>query len=874
MPEKNATPDEPLQREAIATYREAFERISTRFLSEADFRGTHAIAARSEAADALVRTLWRQCFAQAQRVPALLATGGYGRQQLFPFSDLDLLFLLEDETGENPPKQSIRRFTQQLWDCGIRVAATTRALADSLRFDPQNAEFALSAMDARFLAGNERLAKRFCGAVPSALSERDRKQLTTSLLEMTRERHARYGDTIFHLEPNVKECPGGLRDANVCGWLAQLHATPDLKSTAEFERAFAFLASVRCFLHLRQGRDVNALDWKAQDAAAAEGIGVDGGASREPAYWMQLYFRYARSVARRLEQQIDALPQVKPLLRVPEFLRKRARDVSDGFRVESGRLVLDDPHTGGGRDAAQDFESVMRAFESVAESGLPLSKASEDRIEEALPLLSSQMEVGEPLWRHLERILCGGHAGAALRSMHAQGLLELMVPEFHGIDALVIRDAYHRYTVDEHTFVLIDTLHGLGSQPLGSQPQGSLSEWAGRFAVLLKDLQHPGLLYLAALLHDTGKGRASGEHTVQSARLAEGVLRRLERDAFESGLVLHLISNHLEMSAALRRDIFDAETVRAFAAKVQAPDELRMLTLFTYADINAVHPDALTPWKAENLWRLYIATANYLDRNVDDERVDARVSSDLVHRIISAAPQESRDLMYFLEGFPQRYLQTRSPEQIRSHYAMTRRLSADVVQLDLAWRADRSEITLVTPDRRLLFARVAGVLASWGMNIITADAFSNAQGIVVDSFRFTDDFRTLELNPGERDRLRQSIHDAVNEDATAEKSIAARRRGRRRDPLLVVTAAVKFDTRSSSHSTLMQVVAQDHPGLLYAISQTLGEERCNIEVALIDTEGDTAIDVFYLTRDGRMLDEDELPSLKSKLLEAIAANAT
>ena len=384
----------------------------------------------------------------------------------------------------------------------------------------------------------------------------------------------------------------------------------------------------------------------------------------------------------------------------------------------------------------------------------------------------------------------------------------------------MIRDAYHRYTVDEHTFVVIDTLHGLSSPG-----EGAMAQWQRRFAAIQRDLQHADLLYLAVLLHDTGKGRSSEEHTQESARLARSVVTRLELDEYEAALVLGLIADHLEMSAALRRDIFDAETVRGFGEKVQAPEELRMLTLFTYADIHAVHPDALTPWKAENLWRLYIATSNFLDRNIDDGRVDSRVSSELVLRVTQLLPGESREVLSFLEGFPQRYLRTRTPEQIRTHYIMRKRLADDPVQLDFAWHADRSEITLVTPDRRLLFARVAGVLAAWGMNIITADAFSNTQGIVVDTFRFTDSFKTLEMNPGERDGLVQAVHDAIADPAVAEKMIAGRKRSRRRTPLVEVETQVKFDTESSTHSTLLQVVAQDLPGLLYAISTTLGAER-------------------------------------------------
>jgi len=840
-------------------------RIQREFEATGD--GRACVTQRTRLVEDILSRLWRDIISADESRPAnfaLVATGGFGRGWFFPYSDIDLLFLYGDRDTEQTFKDPVRRFSQELWDLRLKLSPASRTLAECDRYDPNNTEFTISLLDGRYLAGDRDLFRKLHDKVIPKLVMRESKALLQGLAEVTRERHAKYGMTLYHLEPNLKEAPGGLRDCNVANWLAlisamdKLHDWPEASSLRapvrkQLDAAIDFLMSARCFLHFRHGRDDNALSWEAQDAAAARKIGAADAGELSAADWMRIYFGHARSVQRTVMQLLEEIPEAWSAL-YRQVQSWRSRLTTPDFSVVDGLIFLQQP------SALQDPEVLLRLFHFMAHHGLKLSATTEYRIEQALPALASTPPRGAELWLYLQETLLQPYAADALRAMHSLRLLTLLLPELKLIDSLVVRDFYHRFTVDEHSFLAIESLHRL---------KQSQSEWDKRYAELLGELEDPEILYLTLLLHDTGKGAADGNHVEASLEIANRALDRLDVDPKERADILFLIANHLELSATLRRDIFDPATVAAFAEKMGTPERLKMLCLLTYADIKAVNPEALTPWKAENVWQLYMAAENYLNRSAD-QRVHADVDDEKLARLRSLAPVTSGKFKSFLEGFPRRYLLVHSAEEVMRHLQMSEELGSDPVQVELKRGRHWYELTLVTGDRPFLFAKLAGALAAWGMNIVKANAFSNQSGTVVDTLYFTDRFRTLELNLSEWDRFRKSVASVLLGEADLDKMLRDRQRSEKGAIAKVkVETKIDFDDASSATTTIVQVIAQDRPRLLHRIASRLSEQKCNIEIALIDTEGQMAIDTFYLMSGGKKLSGEHQKKVADALLEEL-----
>ncbi|MEZ5357041.1 MAG: hypothetical protein R2762_30745, partial [Bryobacteraceae bacterium] len=651
---------------------------------------------------------------------AVLAVGGYGRQDLFPHSDIDVLLLVaEPPSGEG--KEALSRFLQAIWDASLRLSHSVRTVRECCELHEQNVELNVSILDQRFLCGDTVLYADLSARLPRFLQSQ-RTALSRHLCRLTHQRHAKYHDTIHHLEPNIKESPGGMRDLHLIGWLDKLWET----SAAEEPYVVAareFLSATRCFLHYRSNRDNNQLSFDAQEEIAPDA-----------AAYMRLYFRHTWAVSRAALRAMDTFESRGNSL-LAGFRDWRSRLSSSEFTVARDRILF--------RSAQQlthDPSLALRLFAFVGRHKIAIHAETERRLREHLPALTEAFRNNTALWTELREILLLPHASAALRAMHDTGVLGAIFPEWASIECYVLRDFNHRYTVDEHTLIAIENLEKLRD---GKSPDGGPAD--SRFRTLMAGIEDQAPLLFALLFHDTGKGVEDSAHAAESARLAAAAGRRIGMPEQTVRMVTSLADCHLVLSSAMTgRDLDDPATPRWLADRVGFIEILKNLTLLTYADTSAVHPTALTQWRREQLWRVHRTAERELTRELENDRILTAASND-------------PDCEQFLKGFPTRYLRIHTSEEIAYHLELEAQRRDAGIALNVRKQGGVYELTVLAKDRIALFSSIAGALAGFGMNILKAEAFANQQGTVLDTFAFADPQRTLELNPPEMDRLRQTI---------------------------------------------------------------------------------------------------------------------
>jgi [protein-PII] uridylyltransferase len=608
-------------------------------------------------------------------------------------------------------------------------------------------------------------------------------------------------------------------------WLAAL----GINAPVELDEARRFLFYVRWRLHEKYGRDANVLTFEVQDEMAAD-----------PSRWMRDYYRGARQIHRAVLRHMELADALTENSLMRQFRDWRARLSNPEFTVSRERVFFRSP-----QQLGADPELALRLFVFVARHGVRLALETERRISEHLPQLAASFARPRDVWTSLREMFGQPNASIALRAMHETGVLNAVFPEWHAIECLVVRDFYHRYTVDEHTLVAIEALTGL------REPRAEMHR---RFANLLAESEDLPLMIAALLFHDVGKAAGFEGHAQRSVEVAEAALRRIGVPEETNLRAQFLISNHLALSdVMIARDIDDPQVIRDVAGRMGTLENLKALTLLTYADTDAVNPTALTPWRLEQLWRIYLHVHRELTRELETERV---------HGLDSP----------FLEGLPTRYIRTHTEEQIRAHVLLEEQSRHTGVAVELKRLNGVYELTVVTGDRPALFASLAGALSAFGMNIVKAEAFANEAGRVVDTFVFSDPMRTLELNPAEGDRLKQTVQRVVSGREDVRRLLKARARPLSSRPKAHFETSVAFDSEASQTATLIEVVAEDRPGLLYDLAAAMSEAGCNIEVVLIDTQAHKALDVFYVTAGGAKLTPEHESDLRARLMQVCSGD--
>lgn len=762
----------------------------------------------------------------------IVATGGYGRRDLFPASDIDLLILVPDHRVPEI-EAPITRFLQELWDLRLRLGQQVWTLDQLEEINcKEHLGLILALIDRRKVTGDDTLYRTFEENWLNPFWKVHRVEIARQIGLLVNRRHDQHERTLYHLEPDIKETPGGLRDYLAGRWLETVTAAATFLpfGRSEIEASHAFLQRLRIFLHVTAGRDYNRLTHRLQEeyCRATE---ADLPISEALVGLMSRYYRSARRIYRFCRRRISTLE----------------KDEDSPEALEREDLI---PLSG--------LDRILEAFARLLEEQRPLADSARNAIIENLKRIEKQ-DVPS-LAQVLTRIFQPrAELYDVLSEMHELGVLNAVVPEFKEIDGLVTRDFYHQYTVDEHSIRAVANLGNLA----GGQGDG-------RFVTLLQEVEEPALLGLTLLLHDIGKGR-SGDHSRTGADIAARRLPALGFDPEEVKEICFLIRHHLALSTVVfRRDMDDRPTTNRFADLIGSVERLRLLTLVTYCDMAAVSRQTLNAWRIDLMWQFYVSIYRQLTLGYGQKRIG---KGDLSGRLTDhfSNQKEKEAFQQFLEGFPRRYLVTTPATEVYRHFRMASRLhQGSESEVRLRWKDNHCELWVATRDRERLFSRIAGLLAYFDMNVLKAVAFSNEAGMVLDVFQFDDIRKVFKLNPEEVDRFQHLLKEAIADRLDVRELLRRKEKGfSSPPPVASVEPSIYFEDDEHNDCTILEIVAPDSLGLLYRISREIAAAGCDIDLALISTEGARAVDVFYLTVGESKLSAGRKEALERALLSIL-----